>query len=641
MIRLFIDDLECDLAANNELAITRQVATALNLENRQTDFSSRFLLPFTPNNDTIMEMLRFNGSQSDRPYKTTSARVQDGNLLIADNLIIITDKIVNNGYDVRLLGSTFDYVKQMKEKKLSDTTFLEDYTHTLDPATWISLQGNADGLTYTASGGALGGVGVGRLFADMSYPAIYTKSIFEAILNEYFAKFSGDIFFKDCFVNELTACANFTSDKMIALEKTTAEITSFTGISLGLNGIEFQAFTKNDKNFLSNAPFASPTFTLYIPINDRNVNVNANIRITLNSSSEIGKLQIRKGVGTSYFVNPSDEILAESEDIQGAITILLNLTYEGDILKGEYLYMTFDLSSGSTATIEDGDITIDVNDVSIFGDTFNPTIYLPDITQYDYFQDAVKRFGLIYSIDISGNIRFETFKDVFDSAFGTDEWTDKNAGSRDTDFDYGKYGKLSYFEFQGDRSATNVVGYNGWKQVIFDNDNYDAEKVILKSIGAAIGVINGSGSVSQLGVDFNNQLIVFNPPLYLKSYTAPVYVIADKTPAPFNLEIYLMHDGFNSGNTGIDLLLGQTINICDGQDFEVLTVQCFGNLLKSIERPQVFTMDMNLSVVDFYNLDFFKLKYFEQFQSYFYLIKAENFIPGKLTKCTFLKVQRA
>jgi hypothetical protein len=58
MIRLFIDDLECDLAANNELAITRQVATALNLENRQTDFSSRFLLPFTPNNDTIMEMLR-------------------------------------------------------------------------------------------------------------------------------------------------------------------------------------------------------------------------------------------------------------------------------------------------------------------------------------------------------------------------------------------------------------------------------------------------------------------------------------------------------------------------------------------------------------------------------------------------------
>lgn len=639
MIRLFIDDMECDLRNGTDVAITKQVATAFNLDTRQTDFTNRFTLPFTANNDTIMEMLRFNGSTSDRPYKTTTARLQNGSVTIADNLIIITDNVGQNGYEVRLIGSIFDFVKSMKEKKLIDTNFFDDYTHTFDIDTWKSLQGNTAGLTYTVSGGALGGIGALRVFIDMCYPAIFTNDIFLAICKEYFSIVEGDIFYKPEYLNEMTCCVNTISDASIELEKSTAEVTVFSSLSSGLNGIYFDDITKNDKLFLVVDPFAINPTTFYKPINDRSIDIKTECFITL-IDGITGKLQIRKGSG-SLSVSSSHEILAESEALENYGNYI-PLEWSGDVLEGEYIYVCFDYYDGSNALLEvNSNLEINVSQINMFGDTFNPIIYLPDITQYDFFQDVVRRFGLIYSISNDGKLRFETFKDVFASSFGSNDWTDKLANKSQVAFSYGSYAKLNYFQFKGDRSESNTVQYNGWKEISFDNDNYTASKIIIQSIGQAINGVSGSQSVSTLGQTKDDELILLNPPLFLKTYEAPVFSVSDKILAPFNYDLYLMRNGFNSGNTGETLSLGNPLNITNIQDFEVLVSVCYGDIINSVERPEVLTADINLSETDFYFIDFFKPKYFKQFQSFYYLLKSENYIPGKVTKCTFLKIKRS
>ena len=62
----------------------------------------------------------------------------------------------------------------------------------------------------------------------------------------------------------------------------------------------------------------------------------------------------------------------------------------------------------------------------------------------------------------------------------------------------------------------------------------------------------------------------------------------------------------------------------------------FENILDAYNKIKV---DINLSVVDLYKLDFFTLKYFNQFGKYYYLNKVTNFKKDKLTTCEFVEVK--
>lgn len=639
MIRLFIDDLECDLAQGTDVAITKQAATAFNLDQRQTDFTNRFVLPFTPNNDSIMEMLRFNGNQSERPYRTTSARIQDWGITIADNLIAIISN-TNTGYELRLLGSEFDFVKSMKANELFGD-YLPDYTHSLNPSSWKLFQSATTALTYPVVSGAVRSIS--RLFIDQTPPAVYSNDIFQAIILQYFSGLSSDLFFKDDFLKDLTLLMNYQSKYLIELEQSIASIsTPFVIDSVPYQYLLMDSLDKNDKLFLDNIMVLSPAITIYKPINDRKVNITVNAAITFDTNLASVKVQLRKKSG-AITPTSADTVLAESQSTTGPGTDIVELVYDGDILKDEFVYLSLDLTAvgAFNGTVDSLTWTINVQEAAFFGDTFNPFIYLPEVTQYDYFQDIVKRFGLVYYIDAFNVFRCETFADIFAGAFGTDDWTDRLAIQKGTEYKYGSYAKKNYIQYKGERLNNLLTDYNGWALYTFDNDNLEDEKIMIESIGEALSVyyLNVIGLGTILINNYPDNVIPASPQYQLPKSTA--FARAEVEPSVRDWDLYLLRDGFFTGDTGINILIGEDLNTAKIQELNSLSVNVLGDLMTSLERPQVFTMDMNLSVVDFYNLDFFKLKYFEQFQSYFYLIKAENFIPGKLTKCTFLKVQRA
>jgi hypothetical protein len=478
---------------------------------------------------------------------------------------------------------------------------------------------------------------------DQSYPAIYTNDLFQEVVKQYFTGVSGNVFFKDEFLKDLTMCLNFTGKAFTDLEQSIASVSTPIVLVPNYQYVLMDSLDKNDKMFLDDIFVVSPAITIYKPINDRKLKVNVTGICSLSTNLFRPRLQLRRKAGA---ISPTsaDEILAESFVLTGPGLEKGTLNWSGDLLKGEHLYVSIDvndISGGSSSgNLNSLTWTIDVEEGAYFGDTYDPKIYLPDITQYDYFQEVVKRFGLIYQINPNDTIRFECFKDVFDGAFGHDDWTDKLSGFKETSFQYGAYGKKSYLQYKGDRLPLLITNYNGWSEVAFDNDNYEAVKIIIQSIGEAISVYNGflTGFSSVQLANYTDTIPA--APQYPKD-RGPVFIQSGIEPALEDFDLYLLRDGIFTGGTGVTLNIGEDMNVSKIQEFVTITASYFGGILTSLERPQVYVMDLNLSIADFYNLDFFKLKYFEQFQSYFYLIKAENFIPGKLTKCTFLKVQRA
>lgn len=118
-MRLFIDNKECDLFVDAEIALTKQVANAIDLDSRQLDFTNRFELPLTPNNLSIMEHLTVPGNTSKRPYKFAPARLETtGGIVYADKLLAIVDD-VTDVIEVRLLGDVFDFASVLKGKQLN------------------------------------------------------------------------------------------------------------------------------------------------------------------------------------------------------------------------------------------------------------------------------------------------------------------------------------------------------------------------------------------------------------------------------------------------------------------------------------------------------------------------------------------
>ena len=57
-----------------------------------------------------------------------------------------------------------------------------------------------------------------------------------------------------------------------------------------------------------------------------------------------------------------------------------------------------------------------------------------------------------------------------------------------------------------------------------------------------------------------------------------------------------------------------------------------------LQTYKAVTVMMNLSVLDYYSLDFFKLIYIKQLGQYYYMNKVSGFKEGRLTKVELIQV---
>lgn len=670
-VRLFIDGIEAELAENTEVAITRQAANVLQLDKRQLDFSNRVTIPATPKNIELMEYLGYNGNTSARPYKYAPARLEVNGITYADKLVCICDGIEADGFEIRLLGDPFDYLNQMKGKQLRDVLdfFVDGGVHVLDINSWKAFQSATGGITYPLIEQLSPFLAFPktRLYIDLSYPAIYTKDLMEKMLNQYFTSVVSDAITNEIYLKDVLFATDTENEVWKDYEQIIVDKqSSFNWFILSpvLSDIWFGVYfslstVKDNKNTClyydqsgldpDAFKFEGGGITVYESPANRMFKMKLETEFTISMTDGIIKyrLEMYKRPRTNTLIDPFNDTLIASSDWYNA-----NGTYiiknELDIFQrvDEAIYFVFKATTATNTvnlTINYFKFEIDHDKQSLHGDQYmSPKLIMPECTEFDFFMDQVKRFGLIFQTRLDGSIRLESFADVLSGKFGADIWTNKLVKVVSTNYELGDYGKTAYIQYKGDRNSELLVGYNGWGFWTNDNDRYEEEKVVVESKGDAVRQyvdyyqppFGNALSVGSFDLENNNTSVVLNAEKGL------IYgrVNANDQFAE-DYRIWFLNDGAFTGNTGEVLQPFEFASNVSLAELATNIGEFYGNLIDSLERPIVREVEVYLSEVDFYNLDFFKLIYLEQFQKYHYLLSVSNYIPGKIVKAKLLEVK--
>ena len=668
-VRLFIDGMEAELSDNTEIAITRQASTIFNLDKRQLDFSNRVVLPATVPNISLMGMLGVNGNGSTRPYKYAPARLEVNGITYADNLVAIVDQIGDNGYEIRLIGNPFDAFQQMKAAQLRDVVddFFNGGVNNLIPESWILFQSVSPLAGYTfpliQQSRPFPGFPKTRLYIDLTYPAFWTEALLGNILNKYFTDVQSGID-SDLISNDLTFAADTQTTawkewELVKVEKTDDVVFFFTPLLSSIwFGYYFYAEIDNKNNLVDEVQsgldpdgfkfdddgltvFKVPSYRKYT------LKISSQFDIGNISASQRYRLEVYSKPRANALIDPTSDTLVAASDwytsngtytIQNEIDIVLRANR--DLY---FLYKTENATTQVNLTIRDFKFDlIPLEQAFMYDATFNSKLLLPDCTQFDYFIDQVKRFGLIFQTKYDGSIRIECFKDVFAGRFGAVDWSNKLVRVTKTGYEMGAYGKTSYLQYKGDREGLLFGNYNGWGFWTADNDRYENEKVVVESKGKAL-----TQAFEWLQPPFENALRVggFDTPdsgvsQMLTAEKDLIYGRLNQNDEfAQDYDLYVLNEGAFTGDTG-EVLRPQDF-ACNVSLAEMASFvgEFYGNLIDSIERPVVREIEVYLSEVDFYNLDFFKLVYLEQFQKFHYLLSVENYIPGKVVKASLLEVK--
>jgi hypothetical protein len=662
-MRLFINDIEAELPTGVQIALTKQVATLFGIEARQTDYTNRIVLPATPKNINLMLQLGINGNESDRPYKYATARIENNTVCYADNLVAITDS-TSGGYEIRLLGNPVDFSSQMKNKQLRDvidlfTSPVINYTATA----FRDLQSAAGGYTFPliAQLRPFANKDVRFLWADLAYPGIFTKDIIDKMLSQYFPSYqsnalTGQTFAQEVSIPMATENLAWQDYERIALS---AETISYTLSPPVFSTLMFLWYFDLDRDLKDQLVDAIQTgdpdqyikdstgVTLYRVPGARRLQMTYKVRFNFQDTGGTTKfkLQLRRKPSTQADVLLTDAIVAETDfyepegtyDVEGSVVV--------DTKNGEDYYWCGYCELANTILLFDiieFTLTIQPIKQGIFQDSsFNPKWLIPDMTEWDYFEDLCKRFGLVFAVQQDGSLRLESFKDIFDGAFGVEDWTKKFVRQVSESYAFGSYGKSNIFKFDGDTPPKDSEAYTGWEDVIFDNDNYSAKEDMVVSKGVAAQVRNRMQGAEPNVIDVGGFEVVDTDKVYLTPSDKIAYCnLLQNDDFTFYFLLNLKFGTTFSAYTGTGLdpsvnlqALPLQIQWADRID------EFYGDLLPSIERPTIKTIQVLLTEADFYSLDFFKPKYFEQYQAYFYLVKAENYIPGRTTSCQFLQIK--
>jgi hypothetical protein len=642
MIAMYIDNQQVDLRTGTEVAVTKQVATVFNLEQRQTDFTNRFTIPSTMRNVAIMEQLRLPGNTSTRPYKLADARLEVNGIPYAANMKAICTKSDGIGYEVNLVGVAFDFKKEMEAAKLWQVN-LPSYEHLLDASEYVDVQDVTAGYTYPTTSITQNTGSRNIVFFDRAYPAIYSKDLFQLLLLSYFTGIEGNVFTDERYLKDLTFACNVQGQawkdyEWVELTRPSFVVASGSSVGSYFRWSDFEIL-RNDKGLANTVFILSPPLTRISFPTNRKVKLIISGSITATNAS--ARISVRTKPTSQGDPLSSDQILAQSDTVVGIGPSTGTLVIDGEltveVAREQDIYISYDydingfLSFGNQVTYSELSVNIEPIENRLADDTFNPVRYLPDITQWQYFGDMVRRFGLVFYRLPTGIIKMESFADITGGLLGIEDWTSKVIRLGEQTYTYGNYGKQTFFQYAGDRGAKETNEFNGWAELLFDNDNYPDTATALTTLAQGIAAPSGlmafggfkkEAPLNYVYVEGVNSLI-FAENLINKSIGRNIPVWSDQAGGP---------TAFNLNNTS-----GQSIARISS--FENLLPEFYGNILPSIARPEVLTADILLTEADFYALDFFKLKYFEQLQANYYLVKAENYIPGKPCKCTFLKVK--
>lgn len=613
-----------------------QIGDTGDIASRKSAFSYSIKLPRTSRNVQVFDMLGVAGNTSRKPFENVSADyIVDGVPLVSDGYVVISS--TTEFFEINIFDGVIDLGERLKGLKLSDLP-LSDLDHVLTSQGVVDSFSNTEGFIY---GLANFGLGISQgVKAEKIAPSVYTHSLFRKIFESSGLNLVGSFF---------EANEKYLSEVVTPVKGYEVQDQPFESIGKGSVQTNILSEYKTSPSYISFEREFTPSGSMTgasVQGNKINFSVAGTYKLKLNVkfSSYKTYLQLRvkmngKGVSYNYLASQSDS---------GSGTKTISVTFNAEAgdevsfwLNGASDYGSDDFGYYYEPTIsgdekDDGpkyyevNYSVSVESGSLFlqegGQLIRIKDCIGDTGQLEFVKDVVKRFGLVlHPIRNSSSYRFVQLEALLNDRASVEDWTSKYKEEIKENYvsGYAKRNKAVY------QYPEEIVVPNNDGEMIISNDNAETEKTFLSSIFQI---------PNQLKTKIGGEAMFSVPIWELKDGLVELKETPIKTMAVKRIDTSVTVKLFEEVN-GVSVSTGVPV-LC----LENMSLQYYvGNYYKAFQALvndfKEVEFGLNLSVIDVFNLDFFRLKYMKQTGRFYYLNSVTH-TPEKLSKAVMIEISK-
>ena len=355
------------------------------------------------------------------------------------------------------------------------------------------------------------------------------------------------------------------------------------------------------------------------------IKVRVNIKLDLQITTGTCIILIQIGGQTVYTISET-VTQVKTFTVEGFLVSTASGT--GDMVLLVHTSPTFE-SSFTILALSDIEV---INSPITYGNPWEASPNLPDITQKDFFKSICYLFGLIPDTNtIDRNINLRLFKEIYDNMPKARDWSNKLSGQNEDGrgidkFRIDGYAQKNYYKWKKGTDFEKITDKYGDGEFLVSDENIEAEKTIFTHPFAAtenntngldipfIPVIDADGKAQTC----SPRLLVLNTyvgDLNLKSVSD--FIVAD-------VPVSSMPSGTFEPIKYSSL-------------YAEFYAHLFGSMLNKAKAPALY---FKLDESDVFQFDHFIPVYLNTryYTGYFYVNKITNFIAGKETLVELIRL---
>lgn len=599
---LFLNKKRIDLYEGKTITRKIQIGEVSEVVERKSSFSYTIKIPKTSNNIKVLNMLSVNGNTSRKPFEEVVADYVIDNVYLIENGIAIIRSNDDEDFSINLIDGFRGLSNILGEKKINEIDF-SDLDHNFNAEVLVDSFSNTEGYIYAFGnfGKEINSSSVQN--AEKQAPSIFLHTIVERIFEEAGFDLIGDF---------------FTTNEKYLKEVVTPS-----------NGYEV-------------TPAGTNVIIADILGDIKQVDIIKDL------ANRHGLLMKPNSDITGFEFKKLQDVLNNRQGANDWTNKLVNI--KNETYKSGYAQINtavFDYGEGSVQNL-DGEILIDNFNASLEKEIFKSAFEMPS---YNLFGHSAPLPALeLFNIPIWGDyVQKETIVEnelsgavlATPSRLKQDGTTEAYTGGRIV-----RYEDIETYSYREYAVSGAVIG-SGYCMVCY----YDASDVFISYEIAGSSTLYAQEKVD-ITVPASTKIIrvagiTANPPkLYIYdtvnydsaeiASTKPKIMYIEKLASNIDFEYFssltvVPIEGQEASSEYVPFLRTKYISLQYSLDNYY---KSFKDMLNNFKKVDLIA---NLSLIDVYNLDFFRLKYLKQ-TGRFYYINNLTYSKGKVSKCEALEL---
>jgi len=643
---LYIEDQRVDLSENTTIALTFQINSIADLQNRNGNYSNIFKLPKTVINRGVFEDMDLINSDTNIPYQFLNARlIKNGFVVIPSGVATIQN--VNDSYNVRVNSGNVDYFARIEgltigslfsEFQQWNITNIFDSRNNTENWIYAFISFMDDDIFLFDTN---------KVDVDNLLPSLFVKTIFERSANSQGFYLSGSFYNSEILEKLILTCDSFFYPQ--------------SRIDYFYNTFFAEIPASGYDLYGTTAPVPVPALFIFDKItNDYDLTLDNGIT-TFNPAMN-GSLDLIYDfepfiVGAGVNVD-NVEIFIYNVTTATFLQVTTVLGGTGPIsapLSGTYSYLgglvaghTYRAGIRYRIITDNVNIDFGVNYITKFELRFKSSakinfkgaVYFEDLFQMkqkDLIKDVLNQFGvLVQTNNLTNAIEYNYFSDLEKNKPLAEDWSSfVDVNSFEMVFRFGNYGKQNNFKYKDESTVLKDFG-NGFFELFDENLNpvYEAVQMVTS---ATESIIQEEKTIPYIhvfdtGLNFTNRN---NRILILDKQDGVDYqwrAGADTENSDSNVPFcYFQQEG-------------KDVNLTFDRTFENNLIDLnYTDLINVIDKVKVCNLFLNTNSIDIPNINFMIPIFLNvqaksvYLQGYFYINKIENYVKN-LTKFELVKL---